>query len=136
MDWHAASGPFRAFRDRYVAAYAGLSYDLAPRAVGVHPGHLARVPELANRDVLVSSDAVKPAPLSTRPAFRVVELNALMRDALGVAQHGVVFSVYDLDDPLAGRLIEQLAPGASLILNSALDRMGGDVVRRPPPSAA
>lgn len=131
MDRSPLAGPFRAFRDRYVAAYAGLSYDLAPRAVGVHPDHLARVPELADREVLVSADGLRAAPLSTRPAFRITALNALMRDALGVARHGVVFSVFDLDDPAAAKLIERLAPGESVFLNSALDRMQGAVVRRP-----
>lgn len=131
MDWRPSAGPFRAFRDRYVAPFGGLSYDLAPRAVGVHPEHLARVPELNDREVLVSADAVKPSPLSTRPAFRVVELNAYMRDALGASQNGVVFSVYDLDDPLASRVVERLAIGESLFLNASLDRLPGDIVRRP-----
>lgn len=131
MDWSPLAGPMRAFRDRYVASYAGLSYDLAPRAVGIHPDHLARVPELAGRDVLVSHDASRPAPLSTRPAFRIVELNALMRDALGVARHGVVFSVFDLEDPAAGKLIERLAPGESVFLNSALGRLPDGNLRRP-----
>lgn len=131
MDRHPLAGPFRAFRDRYVAPFAGLSYDLAPRAVGVHPDHLARVPELAGREVLVSHDTAKPSPLSRRPAFRIVELNAMMRDALGAAQHGVVFSVFDLDDPAAGRLLAPLHPGDGVFLNSALERLPGDIVRRP-----
>ncbi|HUR69548.1 MAG TPA: hypothetical protein VM370_09910 [Candidatus Thermoplasmatota archaeon] len=131
MDWHPLAGPFRAFRDRYVAHYGGLSYDLAPRAVGVHPGHLSRVPELAGREVLVSHDGLRPAPLVKRPAFRVVELNGLMRDALGLAEHGIVFSVFDLEDPDTGKVLAALAPGDGVYLNSALDRMPGDVVRRP-----
>jgi len=135
MEWRPPAAPFRAFRDRYVAAFAGLSYDLAPRAVGLHPEHLAQVPELADADVLVTSESVKPGPLHKRPAFRVVPLTALMRDALGVASHGVVFSVYDLDDPPAARLIERLEPGGSLILNSAVGRLSGDIIRRPDSAA-
>lgn len=135
MDWRALPGPVRAFRDRYVAPFAGLSYDLAPRALGVHPEHLARVPELAGREVLVSADAIRPAPLHTRPSFRIVELNAYMRDALGTAAHGVVFSVFDLEDPQAGRLVERLAIGESLFLNAAVDRLPSDVVRRPDSAA-
>lgn len=125
------AGPLRAFRDRYVAPYAGLSYDLAPRAVGVHPEHLTRVPELAGKEVLVSHDGQRLGPLSTRPSFRVIELNGLMRDAIGVARHGLVFSVFDLEDPSAGKLIERLAPGESVFLNSALGLLPEDVVRRP-----
>lgn len=124
--------PLKAFRDRYVAPYAGLSYDLAPRAVGIHPEHLADLPELVDADVLVTAEGVQPGPMHKRPSFRVVALNSLMRNALGVAEQGVVFSVYDLDDPLAAKLIHRLAPGASVTLNSALGRLGGgDVVRRP-----
>lgn len=133
MEWPPGplAGPLRAFRDRYVAPYAGLSYDLAPRSLGVHPEHLARVPELAGRDVLVSHDGQRPAPLSLRPAFRITALTALMRDALGVARHGVVFSVFDLDDPTTAKLIVPLEPGESLFLNSALARLPADIVRRP-----
>lgn len=127
MDWR----PLKAFRDRYVAPYAGLSYDLAPRAVGLPPEHLAELPELQDADVLVSADHVRSGPLHQRPSFRVVALNSLMRNALGVAEQGVVFSVYDLDDPLAGKLIQRLAPGESVILNSAVGRLTGEVVRRP-----
>lgn len=131
MDWRPLSGPFRAFRDRYVAPFAGLSYDLGPRAVGVHPGHLARVPELADKEVLVSHEGLRPSPLCKRPAFRIVELTAQMRDALGHAEHGVVFSVFDLEDAAAGELVASLQPGESLYLNSALDRLPGEIVRRP-----
>jgi hypothetical protein len=133
MDWR--SGPFRAFRDRYVAPYAGLSYDLGPRAVGVHPTHLARVPELADREILVSHDGLRPVTLSRRPAFRIVELTPTMRDALDHARDGVVFSVFDLDDPAAAPLIGGLHPGESVFLNAALDRLGGEVVRRPDSAA-
>lgn len=131
MDWRPLSGPFRAFRDRYVAPFAGLSYDLGPRAVGVHPDHLARVPELADKEVLVSHEGLRPSPLHRRPAFRIVELTAQMRDALGHAERGVVFSVFDLDDPAASDLVASLHLGESLFLNSAVDRLPGDVVRRP-----
>lgn len=136
MDRRPLAGLIRAFRDRYVAPFAGFSYDLAPRVVGVHPDDLARVPELAGREVLVSADGLKPAPLHKRPAFQVVELNAFMRDALGTAEQGVVFSVFDLEDPVAGRLICRFEPGESLFLNSALERLPGDIVRRPGNSAA
>lgn len=130
------AGLFRAFRDRYVASFGGLSYDLAPRAVGVHPEHLSRVPELLGREVLVSADGLKPAPLHTRPSFQIVELTHQMRDALGASQNGIVFSVFDLEDPVAGRVLCRFAPGDGLFLNSALERMPGDVVRRPGDSAA
>lgn len=131
MDRDPHSGPFRAFRDRYAAPFAGLSYDLAPRAVGVHPGHLARVPELAGRDVLVSHESAKPASLSSRPAFHIVELTAMMRDALGAARYGVVFSVFALEEPAAGRLLAPLARGDGVFLNTAIQRLPGDIVRRP-----
>lgn len=131
MDWRPSTAPFRAFRDRYVAPYGGLSYDLAPRAVGVHPDHLAKVPELAGKEVLVSPEHGRVAPLSRRPSFEIVELSAAMRDALGRSAMGVVFSVFDLEDPVAGRLIAQLEPGHPVFLNTALDRLQGEVVRRP-----
>lgn len=135
MDRRPSGAPFRAFRDRYVAPFAGLSYDLAPRTVGVHPEHLATVPELADRDVLVTHDMSRPVPLHKRPAFRVLELNDLMRDALGHATHGVVFSIFDLDDPLAGHLIDRIKLGESVFLNAAVDRLKGDVLRRPDSAA-
>lgn len=131
MDWRPVAGPMRAFRDRYVASFGGISYDLAPRAVGVHPEHLARVPELAGREVLVTHDGSRPAPLFRRPSFQIVELTDMMRDALGVSSRGIVFSVFDLEDPLAGPLLGDLAVGESLFLNSAVGRLPTDVVRRP-----
>ena len=131
MDWRPTPGPLRAFRDRYVASYGGISYDLAPRAVGVHPEHLSHVPELAGKEVLVSHDHARLAPLHKRPSFQVVGLDARMRDALGRSANGLVFSVFDLDDPAAARLIGELEPGRPVFLNSALERLGGDVVRRP-----
>lgn len=136
MDRRPLVGLFRAFRDRYVAPFGGLSYDLAVGAVGVHPDDLARVPELNGREVLVSADAVKPGPLHKRPSFQVVPLSASMRDAMGTGQYGVVFSVFELDDPVAGRLVAALAPGESIFINSALERLPGDIVRRPGDFAA
>jgi hypothetical protein len=132
-----ATGPLRAFRDRYVAALAGLSYDLAPRVVGVHPDHLALAPELPGREVLVSPGAGKPEPPSRRPAFRVVELDRLMRDALGqAAEGGVVFSVFDFDDPQTGGLLSRLRLGEPVYLNAAVDRLAEVVVKRPDGFAA
>lgn len=131
MDWQPGAGPFRAFRDRYVAPYAGVSYDLAPRAVGVHPDHLARVPELVGREVLVSHEQARSSPLHRRPAFRIVEVSAQMRDALLRSGAGVVFSVFDLDDPVACRLIGGLDPGHPVFLNAAVDRLAGHAVKRP-----
>lgn len=135
MDRRPPGAPFRAFRDRYVASFAGLSYDLAPRTVGVHPEHLAAVPELAGRDVLVTHDTSRPTPLHKRPAFRVLALNALMRDALDHATHGVVFSIFDLDDPLAGHLVDRIKLGESVFLNASVERLGGDILRRPDSAA-
>lgn len=125
-------GPLRAFRDRYVASFDGLSYDLAPGAVGVHPDHLRLVPELAGRRVLVSHAATPSLPLGHRPAFTVVSLTPLMRNACSLAEAGgVVFSTFDLDDPSHGRLLEALGEGETVFLNSALDRLPEVVVRRP-----
>lgn len=136
-DWRPLPGLVRAFRDRYVASYGGVSYDLAPRVVGVHPEQLAKVPELAGREVLVTHEALRPAPLHRRPSFTVVALSRLMRDALGRGEPGgVVFSVYDLEDPMAGPLLSHLGHGEPVFLNASLDRLGGgDVVRRPPTAA-
>lgn len=132
-----ASGPLRAFRDRYVAALAGVSYDLAPRVVGVHPDHLAHAPDLPGREVLVSPGQGRPEPLAHRPAFRVVQLTRLMRDALGVGSGGgVVFSVFDLDDPVTARLLGRLAPGEPVFLNASVDRLADPAVRRPDGFAA
>lgn len=131
MDGRPSPGLLRAFRDRYVASFGGVSYDLAPRAVGVHPAHLARVPELEGREVLVTHDQGRPGPLSRRPSFQVVPLRDGMRDALGRSAMGVVFSVFDLEDPVAGPLLGELALGNPVFINSALDRLGGDVIRRP-----
>jgi hypothetical protein len=131
MDW-SRPGPFPAFRDRYVAAYAGVSYDLAPGVVGVAPDFLQNAPDLAGRVVLVSHDARFARPLPQRPTFRVVALTRLMRNALGAAAlGGVVFSTFDLDDPDRGAVIEPLDPGDSVYLNAAVDRLPDVAVRRP-----
>lgn len=132
METPPLGGPLRAFRDRYVAGYGGVSYDLAPRALGVHPERLAQVPELEGRTVLVSLGRGGPQPLSRRPAFTVVATSRAMRNAAGIAERGgVVFSCYDLDDPDAARLLADLGVGDPVFLNAALDRLVGEVVRRP-----
>jgi hypothetical protein len=125
-------GPFAAFRDRYVAAYAGVSYDLAPGAVGVDPDFLQNAPDLAGRLVLVSHDARAARRIVQRPTFLVVALDRLMRNALGAAAlGGVVFSTFDLEDPARGTVLEGLDPGDSVYLNAAVDRLPDVNVRRP-----
>lgn len=127
MDAH---GPLRAFRDRYVASYTGLSYDLAPGVIGVHPGRLTHVPELAGKRVAVSHESL--ATRAPRPTFTVVPLSRLMRNALSLAQTGgVVFSSFDLEDPGASGFLAALREGDSVFLNSAIDRLPEPRVRRP-----
>lgn len=132
MDAH---GPLRAFRDRYVASYTGLSYDLAPGVIGVHPSCMSQVPELAGRHVLVSHEALPSR--APRPCFTVVPISRMMRNALVLAESGgVVFSSFDLDDPGACRFLAALREGDSIFLNSALDRLPDPGVRRPTVGAA
>ena len=132
MDAH---GPLRAFRDRYVASYTGLSYDLAPGVLGIHPEKLAQVPELAGRKVLVTREDALPRGL--RPSFTVVPLTRMMRNALSLAEGGgVVFSSFDLEDPAASPILADLEWGEAVFLNSALDRLPDPAVRRPGLSAS
>lgn len=134
MDAH---GPLRAFRDRYVASYTGLSYDLAPGVLGIHPERLVQVPELAGRRVAVTRET--PAPRGVRPAFTVVPLTRLMRNALGLARDGgVVFSSFDLEDPAARPILEDIQWGEAVFLNAAIGRLPdpADAVRRPGLSAS
>ena len=131
MDW-SAPGPLRAFRDRYVAPYGGVSYDLAPGVVGVDPEHLQNAVELPGRMVVVSHDALPRAAFVKRPAFVVVALTGLMRDARRLASEGgVVFSSFDLDDPDAAPVLETLLPGRSVFMNAALSRLPDAAVKRP-----
>lgn len=131
MDWNAP-GPLRAFRDRYVAPYAGVSYDLAPGVVGVDPEHLQNATDLPGRTVVVSHDALRARPLLRPPAFVVVALTQLMRDARRLAaEGGVVFSSFDLDDPDAAPVLETLRPGRSVFMNAALSRLPDAAVKRP-----
>jgi hypothetical protein len=125
-------GPLRAFRDRYVAQFGGLSYDLAPGAVGVDPQFLGTAPDLAGRRVLVSPGAGTPQTLSARPTFLVVPLTRIMRHALDAAGEGaVVFSTFDLDDPRRERLLAALDLGDEVFLNAAVDRLPDVAVKRP-----
>ena len=129
MDAH---GPLRAFRDRYVASYTGLSYDLAPGVIGIHPEKLVQVPELAGKRVLVTREAALPR--GVRPSFTVVPLGRMMRNALRLGeQGGVVFSSFDLEDPAARPILEDLQWGEAVFLNSALARLPDPsaTVRRP-----
>jgi len=129
MDW--MTGPFRTFRDQYVATFGGFSYDLAPGVVAVHPDHLVGVPELEGRDVLISHDHALRGPLHTRPAFTVVACEGIMRDATERAEPGgVVFSTFDLEDARKGRLLAGVHTGEAVYLNAALGRMDGDIIRR------
>jgi hypothetical protein len=126
------AGPLRAFRDHYVAAYGGISYDLAPRAIGVHPGALALAPELPGRRVLVQPEHAAPGPLHKRPAFTVVVTDHLMRNARGLAEAGgIVFSSFDLEDPVVAHLLARLDWGDPLYLNAALERLPDGVLKRP-----
>lgn len=130
-----AHGPLRAFRDRYVASYTGLSYDLAPGVIGIHPEKLVQVPELAGKEVVVSLQT--PLPRGLRPCFTIVPLHRMMRNALQLAQRGgVVFSSFDLDDPAASSLLADLEWGEPVFLNSAITRLPDPSVRRPGLSAA
>lgn len=133
----AAPGPFAPFRDCYVASYAGVSYDLAPGAVGVDPAFLDNARDLPGRVVLVARDGGPARPAATRPAFLVVALTRLMRNALGAASDGgVVFSSFDLDDPHRAPLLGRLGHGDPLYLNAAVDRLPDATVRRPYDTAA
>lgn len=133
MDRQPNAGPLRAFRDRYVASFMGLSYDLAPGSVGVHPDHLQHAPDLAGRQVLVSEETGRSAPMGRRPVFEVVLVERLMRNAREIAgRGGVVFSCFDLDTPDTGRWLAHLQPGQPVFLNAAVERLRGDIVRRPP----
>lgn len=126
------TAPLRAFRDRYVAAYAGVSYDLEPRAVGVHPDDLAGAPGLAGRRVLVSREGERARPLHLRPTFVVVALSQLMHDAVRrVSRGSLVFSTYDLDDPDSGDMIAGLHEGDPVFLNASVDRLPAAALRRP-----
>ena len=126
------TAPLRAFRDRYVAAFGGVSYDLAPRAVGVHPEDLAGAPELAGRLVLVSREGERVRPLHLRPTFVVVALSQIMSDAARhVAGGSLVFSTIDLDDPSTGDTLAALHEGDTVFLNASVDRLPGAELRRP-----
>jgi hypothetical protein len=126
------TAPLRAFRDRYVAAFAGVSYDLAPRAVGVLPEDLAAAPELEGRTVLASREGERARPLHLRPTFTVVSLSRMMRDALRhVASGSLVFSTFDLDDPAAGGLLAALREGETVFLNASVSRLPAVELRRP-----
>lgn len=124
--------PLRAFRDHYAAPFVGVSYDLAPGSIGLHPDHLGQVPELAGRRVLVTRDRGPRTPLHKRPAFRVVLITQLMRNAQQVgAEGGVVFSPFDLDDPGARPLLEDIDVGDVVYLNAAVERLPGYALKRP-----
>lgn len=133
MDRHPTAGPLRAFRDRYVASFMGLSYDLAPGSVGVHPDHVADAPDLPGRHVLVSEGSGPRGPLDRRPVFQVVLVERLMRNANAISSAGgVVFSCFDLDTPATGRWLAHLRPGQPVYLNASVERLWGSIVRRPP----
>lgn len=133
-------GPIRAFRDRYVAAFSGVSYDLAPGSVGVHPEHIGDAEEILGRKVLVSHEGGAVVPMWLRPAFQVVPLTRLMRNAREVAwAGGVVFSSFDLDEPETARVLTTLGVGDAVFLNASVDRLPEASLRRPfqdEPSAA
>ena len=63
--------------------------------------------------------------------FKFFFRSASSKSTAYTTKSGVVFSVFDLDDPVAGRLLVRFSPGESLFLNSAVERLPGDVVRRP-----
>lgn len=131
MDW-SAPGPLKAFRDRYAAPFAGVSYDLAPGALGVDPQFLENAPDLPGRRVLVTHEDLSGRDAVRRPSFAVVTLTRIMRDARRLAsQGGLVFSSFDLDDPEAGAVLQGLEPGTTVFLNSAISRLPDVAVRRP-----
>lgn len=122
----------RAFRDHYAAPFIGVSYDLAPRSIGLHPDHQGQAPELAGRQVLVTRDRRRPTPLHRRPAFQVVLISREMRNAQEVgARGGVVFSPFDFDDPDAAPVLQDLDFGEVLYLNAAIERLPSAALRRP-----
>lgn len=126
-------GLLRAFRDRYVASFGGLSYDVAPGAVGVDPAILESAPELDGRRVLVRTGHERPVILDHQPTFIVTPLTHLMRNANEVAQNGggVVFSTFDLETPRAAGLLQRLGVGETLFLNASIGILDGAAVKRP-----
>lgn len=123
--------PVRAFRDRYAAPFVGVSYDLAPQHIGIHPVHVRETPEIVGKEVLVTRDKSR-APPHRRPAFRVVMIQEIMRNAASVGRvGGVVFSSFDLEDPDASEVISDLEVGEVLYLNAALGRLPDAALRRP-----
>ena len=126
------AAPLRAFRDLFAVPYVGVSYDLAPHCVGVHPDHLERVPDLAGREVLVTRDGGRRVPMHRRQPFRVVPIRRIMRNATEVGgEGGVVFSTFDVDDPATSPLLADMRPGDVVYLNAALARLPDVVLRRP-----
>lgn len=122
----------RAFRDHYAAPFVGVSYDLAPRSIGIHPAVVGATPDLAGREVLVMRDRGARTPLHRRPSFRVVLLTGIMRNAMQVgAEGGVVFSPYDYDDPDTAPVLHDMDVGDVVYLNAALDRLPHAAIRRP-----
>lgn len=132
MDVHRLGGPLRAFRDRYVAYFGGLSYDLAPGSVGVDPAHLAQAPGLTGRVVLASAEHRSPGLVEPRATFEVVALTHQMKNAREDASGGgVVFSTFDLEAPEASPLLQTLSTGDTVVLNSAIERLRSGFIRRP-----
>lgn len=126
------AGAIRPFRDHYAAPFVGVSYDLAPRAVGIHPGQLAHLPDLVGRRVLVTRDRGPRTPLHRRPAFDVVQITRLMRNAADVGgEGGIVFSSFDLEDPDAAPVLRDLDVGEVVYLNAAIERLPEYAIRRP-----
>ena len=100
--------------------------------MGVAREHLQNAPELPGRIVLVTHDDMRTRALARRPAFFVVALSRIMKDAHRLASEGgLVFSSFDLDDPFAAPVLEGLHEGESVFLNAAVSRLPDIAVRRP-----
>lgn len=120
--------PVETLRHVYRTPFGGFSPDLAPGEIGIHVEALERNTDLEPwRDVVTISKAegASRIPFILKQLWRVVPIDAGMRDAWRKTLHGEAVLPHEVPGEAGDTVRMDLAHGDELLLNGVLARRLG-----------
>jgi hypothetical protein len=131
--WGAGAGvgapeyPVETLRHVYVTPFGGFSPDLAPGEIGIHAEALERNTDLRPEDQVTITKVEGRAriPFILKQLFRVVPIDAGLRDAWGRTQMGEAVLPHEQPGVPAESARMDLAKGDELLINGVLARRLG-----------
>jgi hypothetical protein len=116
--------PVEMLRHIYVTPFGGFSPDLQPGEIGIQAEALARNTRLQPSDHVTISKCQGPAriPLIHKELFRVVPIDAALRDAWNKSLHGEAVLPHEKPGEVTESVRLDLARGDELLINGVLAR--------------